>query len=139
MHASLENLEALLGDTILDQYRDFLEQANYDTNIDYAVDAAGFYWSVDEFFVPNSAQRSMADAYVNVRHALPAGSFPILSTLGGYLIIFGKSRNDVNVYHWDHEQSPGADEIIKVASSPEELARIIVQFDEAVGGSGYLP
>lgn len=134
MTSSLETLEALLDDKIPQQYREFIERASFDKGLEYAVQAAGRYWTVDDFFMSNSEGRSICDAYMAVRHALPPGSFPILSTLGGYLIVYGTSHNDSNVYYWDHEQQSGADEMTKVADSASTLAAIIVEYDETVGG-----
>ncbi len=130
MHATFENLESLLGDTIPGQYLSFLQDFAYDINVDYAIEAAGHYWSVDEFFVLSSDGRRIDEVYSAVRHALPPGTFPIVSTLGGFLIVFGQSYNDANVYYWDHEQPPGAHEITKIATSSKELAQIIVEYDE---------
>ena len=133
INSSLEKLETLLHDAIPKQYRDFVERASYEDTLEYVIDAAGKYWAVDEFFMPNCHGRNMDEIYVAVCHAIPPGSFPFLSTLGGFLIIFGDSKADPNVYYWDHEQEAGAHEVTKVASSAVELREIVVEFDETIG------
>ncbi len=133
MSPSLDKLEVLLGDKIPQPYRTFLARATYDPQLEYAVDTKQYSFTIEEFFLPSCPGRDIDEVLSAVRHAIPPGSFPILSTLGGFLLIFTESHKDLNVYYWDHEQALGQHKLRKVASSAEELAEIIVEYDEDLG------
>ena len=125
MSKHFSELESRLGDSVPAEYLNFLRESTFNSDLDYAIEAAGFYWMIDEFYTANSADRRLEEIYDSVSHAIPDATFPIISTLGGFILLYGASKNDDNAYYWDHERDAGDDTLVTVASSSRSLLAAI--------------
>ena len=130
----LAELEARLSDQVPAEYVDFLCDSTFNSETDYGFESNGCYWMIDEFFTAHSHERRIEVAYDSVSHAIPESTFPIISTLGGLILLYGASKNDQNVYYWDHERLEGEDSLIVVSKNSRELAAAIAPYVEDGGG-----
>ena len=126
-------LESRLGDSVPAEYADFLREATFNSELDYAIDAAGFCWMIDEFYTANSTDRRLEEIYDSVSHAIPDATFPIISTLGGFILLYGAAKNDENAYYWDHERQADDDTMVTVANSSRALSEAIKPYVDGGG------
>ena len=126
MKQIIKNLEVSLEDNITDEAFDFFINYEFSEEKDYVIDSF-LYLAIDEVYSKNIGERSIDKVYINVKHALPPTMYPILSTLGGFVLACGKSLKDGCLYHWDHEQGVGEHKITKLCNSFEELKEILIE------------
>ena len=121
---NIEKLELLLEDKVSPECRSFIEDYYFDPDANFVIEV-DCQFVIDEVFTDKNEDRNVDQVYQNVKHALPPKMFPLLSTLGGFMLACGISKNDSNIYYWDHEQGVEAFEISKVAGNIKELKELI--------------
>ena len=129
MNDPIAELEQNTGMKIPDSYRQFLIGHDFNNTDELAVEAVGHYWAVDEI-LSREGGRSLLECFLSVSNAIPPNTFPLLSTLGGMILVHFDAVGDQSAYYWDHERDPCDHSLLKVADSAVELRTKIVPHND---------